>query len=159
ALRTAGAVIVGKTTTTEFASPIAVGVRNPRDLTRTAGVSSSGSAAAVADLHVPVALGTQTGGSVIRPASYCGIVGYKGDIDAFDRGGIRHVRPSLDALGIFARSLDDIALVRRALGPRNAGLSGEREPATRPPRLALCRTPEWPMAEPATRDAIEAAVY
>ena len=115
ALRAAGAVIVGKTTTTEFASPIAVGVRNPHDLARTAGVSSSGSAAAVADGHVPVALGTQTGGSVIRPASYCGIVGYKADIDAFDRGGIRHVRPSLDALGIFARTLADVARVRAAL--------------------------------------------
>jgi len=149
ALRSAGAVIVGKTTTTEFASPIAVGVRNPRDPTRTAGVSSSGSAAAVADGHVPVALGTQTGGSVIRPASYCGIVGYKGDIDAFDRGGIRHVRPSLDALGVFARCVDDIALVRRALGARDDDARfAARDGA---PRLALCRTPEWPRAHPATR--------
>ena len=156
ALRGAGAVILGKTTTTEFASPIAVGVRNPRDPTRTAGVSSSGSAAAVADGHVPVALGTQTGGSVIRPASYCGIVGYKADIDAFDRGGIRHVRPSLDALGVFARGVDDIALVRRALGARgdDAGFAA-RDGA---PRLALCRTPEWQRADPTTRDAIEGAV-
>jgi Asp-tRNA(Asn)/Glu-tRNA(Gln) amidotransferase A subunit family amidase len=159
ALRAAGAVIVGKTTTTAFASPIAVGVRNPLDFTRTAGVSSSGSAAAVADGHVPIALGTQTGGSVIRPASYCGIVGYKADIDAFDRGGIRHVRPSLDALGIFARSIDDIALVRRALtadaGGTPAGLPTRRGGA---PQLALCRTTDWPRAHPATRAAIDAAV-
>ena len=128
----AGAVIVGKTTTTEFASPIAVGVRNPRDLTRTAGVSSSGSAAAVADGHVPVALGTQTGGSVIRPASYCGIVGYKADIDAFDRGGIRHVRPSLDALGVFARTLADVALVRASARCRRARHVRARGPSPAP---------------------------
>ena len=158
ALRAAGAVVVGKTTTTEFASPIGVGVRNPHDFTRTPGVSSSGSAAAVADFHVPVALGTQTGGSVIRPASYCGIVGYKGDIDAFDLGGIRHVRLSLDALGIFARSLADIALVRRALGPRNAVPLVDESRATHPPRFALCRTPEWGRAQPSTRTAIEGAV-
>lgn len=96
ALRRAGAVILGKTTTTEFASPIAIGVRNPHDIARTAGVSSSGSAAAVADFMVPFAIGTQTGGSVIRPAAYCGIYGYKATIGSLDRGGIRHLRPSLD---------------------------------------------------------------
>jgi len=92
---------------------------------------------------------------VIRPASYCGVVGYKADIEAFDRGGIRHVRPSLDALGVFARSPDDVALVRRALGSSvdGAGLAARAGA----PTLALCRTSEWPLAHPATRAAIEAA--
>ena len=81
ALREAGAVIIGKTTTTEFASPVPVGVRNPHDPTRTPGVSSSGSAAAVADFMIPLTNGTQTGGSVILPAAYCGVVGYKASLD------------------------------------------------------------------------------
>jgi len=141
-LRKAGAVILGKTASTEFASPIPIGVRNPLDFTRTPGVSSSGSAAAVADLMVPLALGTQTGGSVIRPAAYCGIYGYKGSIDAIDRGGIRHVRPSLDTVGVFARSLEDI------------GRMVPFQPLERPPRLGFCRTYEWHLAKPETQEAL-----
>lgn len=153
ALRRAGAIVLGKTTTTEFASPIAVGVRNPHDVTRTAGVSSSGSAAAVSDRMVPLAIGTQTGGSVIRPASYCGIVGYKASIDGLPRGGIRHVRPSLDAIGLFGRTVEDIALLR-------AGMLGlAAVPSTtwaerRAPRLGFCRTFEWPCARPETREGL-----
>ena len=141
-LRAAGAVILGKTATTEFASPIPIGVRNPLDFTRTPGVSSSGSAAAVADGMVPLALGTQTGGSIIRPAAYCGLYGYKASIDALDRGGIHHLRPSLDSLGAMARSLEDLARLRPFpdLG--------------RAPRLAFCRTHEWHLARPETRDAV-----
>ena len=141
ALRRAGALILGKTTTTEFASPIPVGVRNPLDFTRTPGVSSSGSAAAVADGMVPLALGTQTGGSVIRPAAYCGIYGYKASLDAMDRGGIRHLRPSLDSLGVFARSLHEIGLI--------SGIRGDRRP-----RVGFCRTSEWPLAKPETQQAL-----
>lgn len=156
ALRRAGAVILGKTATTEFASPIAIGVRNPHDITRTAGVSSSGSAAAVADFMVPFAIGTQTGGSVIRPAAYCGIYGYKATIGSLDRGGIRHLRPSLDTLGLFARSLEDIALLRAALIGAAPGLSAW--PNGKAPRLGLCRTHEWQLARPETRAAIASAV-
>ncbi len=155
ALRRAGAVILGKTTTTEFASPWAVGVRNPHDLTRTPGVSSSGSAAAVADFMVPLALGTQTGGSMIRPATYCGIYGFKATLDGLDRGGLRHLRPSLDTLGLFARSLPDVALMRRAI-------TGEKQATTEwshgnRPRLGLCRTNQWSLASPETQKAIETA--
>jgi Asp-tRNA(Asn)/Glu-tRNA(Gln) amidotransferase A subunit family amidase len=141
-LRKAGAVILGKTATTEFASPIPIGVRNPLDFSRTPGVSSSGSAAAVADLMVRLALGTQTGGSVIRPAAYCGIYGYKGSIDAIDRGAIRHVRPSLDTVGVFARSLEDLGRI----------IPFQR--LERPPRLAFCRTYEWHLAKPETQEAL-----
>ena len=152
ALRRAGAVILGKTTTTEFASPWAVGVRNPHDLTRTPGVSSSGSAAAVADFMVPLALGTQTGGSIIRPATYCGIYGFKATIDGFDRGGIRHVRPSLDTLGLFARSIPDIALLRRAITGEEHGMA--QWPDGNRPHLGLCRTSQWSLASPETQQAI-----
>ena len=145
-LRRAGAVILGKTATTELASPIPIGVRNPLDFTRTPGVSSSGSAAAVADFMVPLALGTQTGGSVIRPATYCGIYGYKASLNGMDRGGIRHMRPSLDTLGVMARSLEDIALLR-----------GSALFQDRPPRLGLCRTFEWPLAKPETHEALLSA--
>ena len=155
ALRRAGAVILGKTTTTEFASPWAVGVRNPHDLTRTPGVSSSGSAAAVADFMVPLALGTQTGGSIIRPATYCGIYGFKATLDGLDRGGIRHLRPSLDTLGLFARSLPDIALMRRAITGEEQATAKWHEGNR--PRLGLCRTNQWQLASPETRNAIEAA--
>jgi Asp-tRNA(Asn)/Glu-tRNA(Gln) amidotransferase A subunit family amidase len=119
-------------------------VRNPLDFTRTPGVSSSGSAAAVADGMVPIALGTQTGGSIIRPASYCGIYGYKASLDAMDRGGIRHLRPTLDTLGVLARSLEDIALVQ----------GSELRPLDRKPRVAFCRTHEWPLAKPETQQAV-----
>ncbi len=143
-LRSAGAVILGKTRTTEFASPIPVGVRNPLDFARTPGVSSSGSAAAVADGMVALALGTQTGGSVIRPAAYCGIYGYKASLDALERGGIRHLRPSLDTVGAFARSLQDLALIQ---GSRLAPLRGK-------PRVGFCRTFEWQLAKPETQQAL-----
>jgi Asp-tRNA(Asn)/Glu-tRNA(Gln) amidotransferase A subunit family amidase len=153
ALRAAGAVILGKTTCTEFASPVAVGVRNPRDVTRTAGVSSSGSAAAVADRMVPLALGTQTGGSIIRPASYCGIVGMKPSIEAIDRAAIRHVRPSLDTVGLFASNLDDALRAFTALARAAPG-----EAPSTPVRIGICRTSEWEHARVETRDAVAIAV-
>ncbi len=155
AARAAGAVILGKTATTEFASPWQCGVCNPHDAARTPGVSSSGSAAAVADRHVPLAYGTQTGGSTICPASYCGIYGFKASLDGLDRGGIRHLKPGIDTLGLFARSLDDIALFRAGLvGEAYAPLDGALEGKL---RIALCRTPQWNDAAPETMAAIEHA--
>ena len=154
ALRAAGAVILGKTRTTEFACPFPTTTRNPHDLERTPGVSSSGSAAAVADFMVPLANGTQTGGSVIRPAALCGIYGYKASMDALDRSGIRHLKHSIDTLGLFARSLDDIALMRAALiGAAPAAL----ERAGRLPRIGLCRTHLWALARPEVRTMMTAA--
>jgi Asp-tRNA(Asn)/Glu-tRNA(Gln) amidotransferase A subunit family amidase len=92
---------------------------------------------------VPLALGTQTGGSVIRPAAYCGVYGYKASIDALDRGGIRHLRPSLDSLGVFARSLEEISYV-----------CGQSVSLERSARLGFCRTHEWHLAKPETREAV-----
>ena len=153
-LRAAGAVILGKTATTEFASPVPAGVRNPRAPGRSPGVSSSGSAAAVADRMVPAALGTQTGGSVIVPASYCGVFGYKASLDGLDRAGLRHLRPSLDTVGVFARALEDVALVRAALTGRPPATP---DPARAAPRIGLCRTPRWHVAEPAAVEALDRA--
>ena len=153
ALRKAGAVILGKATTTEFASPVPVGVRNPCDFSRSPGVSSSGSAAAVADFMVPVTLGSQTGGSMIMPAASCGVVGYKASLDGIDRGGLRHIRPSLDTIGIFARSVRDIALVRAAMTDTTAVSPDE----TTAPRVGVCRAPNWEDARPETVAAVDEA--
>ena len=153
ALRRAGAVILGKTATTEFASPVPIDVRNPHDFGRSPGVSSSGSAAAVADFMAPVALGTQTGGSVILPAAFCGVFGFKGSLDAIDRAGVRHLRPSLDTLGFMTRSAEDMAIVFGAL---TASTAAPRDDAS-PPRIGLCRTPWWDGAAPETVTAIETA--
>ena len=98
-LEAAGAVVVGKTVTTEYAFTEPGPTRNPHDLARTPGGSSSGSAAAVADFHVPVALTTQTGGSTIRPAAYCGIVGYKPPYGWMPSDGLHYLAPSLDTIG------------------------------------------------------------
>lgn len=153
-LRAQGAVILGKTRTTEFACPFPTVTRNPHDLTRTPGVSSSGSAASVADFMVPLANGTQTGGSVIRPASLCGLYGFKGSLNALDRAGIRHLKSSIDTLGLFARSLADIVLMRGAL------IEGAKTAIPRPrkaPRIGLARTHVWPQAKPEMVEAIEMA--
>ena len=149
ALRAAGAVVLGKTTTTQFASPLPLGVRNPHDLKRTPGVSSSGSAAAVADFMVPLANGTQTGGSVILPASFCGVVGYKASLNGLDRSGIAGLKKSLDTLGYFARCAGDIALLYTAL----TGQKIPEDPAT--PRIGLCRTPMWMEAHDCAQQALE----
>lgn len=153
ALRRAGAVILGKTRTTEFASPIPCGVKNPRDFGRSPGVSSSGSAAAVADYMVPLALGTQTGGSVILPAAFCGAAGYKASLDGLDRHGIRHLRPTLDTLGALARSPDDLAAFRAAVSGAAAA-----NPPDAPPRVGLCRTLNWDEAQPESVEALEKTV-
>ena len=154
ALRKAGAVIIGKTVTTEFASYTPGKTRNPHDPQRTPGGSSSGSAAAVADGMVPAALGTQTAGSVIRPASFCGVIGWKPGFGTFSMAGIHPLAPSLDTLGFFVRSLSDVPLLLAALAGARV-----RPPPPAPQKLVfgLCRTESWPLAEPSTRKAIEDA--
>ncbi|WP_299077718.1 amidase [uncultured Ruegeria sp.] len=114
-LREAGAVVMGKTKTTEFAFMHPTDTTNPFDPTRTPGGSSSGSAAAVAARHVPVAIGTQTGGSVIRPASFCGVYGFKPSRGTISRSGVFRTSVSLDHVGGFANSLEDIALLTDVL--------------------------------------------
>jgi len=152
-LRARGAVILGKTDTHEFAAAGRLpATRNPHDLRCTAGGSSSGSAAAVADEMVPLALGTQTGGSTIRPAAFCGIFGMKPSFAETSFEGARTFSPTLDTLGWFARSVDDLALVAGALGVlRDDWRRRESGPGL---RIALCRTPMWSDAEPAAQEAL-----
>ena len=153
-LREAGAVILGKTVTAEFAGTHPGFTTNPHDPTRTPGGSSQGSAAGVADFMVPVALGTQTGGSVLRPSSYCGIVGFKPTFGTFNRAGIKFAAESLDTIGLHARNLEDIALVRDVLTGREAGGIAA---LARPPSIGVCRTHLWHLAEPETVAAVEEA--
>lgn len=153
-LQSAGAIVIGKTVTCEFAGVTPGKTTNPYDPSRTPGGSSSGSCAAVADYMVPIALGTQTGGSVIRPSSYCGIIGYKPSFDSFSLKGVFPAAESLDTLGVHARSIEDVELVAAALV--------NRPPKTiqvlkRPPVIGVCRTWMWDEAKQESRDAIETA--
>lgn len=155
-LREAGAVVPGKTVTTEFAAFTPGPTRNPHHSGHTPGGSSSGSAAAVADRMVPLALGTQTAGSVIRPASFCGCVGYKPTYGWIPRTGVKLLAETLDTVGVFARDVPDAALLAAVLTGRPAlRLPEEAQPPR--PRIAVCRTPEWAHAQPGTQAAIEAA--
>ncbi len=142
-LKAAGAVILGKTVTTEFAHMTPRGTVNPHDPRRTPGGSSSGSAAAVAAGMAPVALGTQTGGSVIRPASYCGVHGFKSTAGRTDVTGVHELAGSMDTIGWMAA---DAELLHR-LGP--VLVEGWRDPGTGPFRLARAETPFDHLAEPA----------
>jgi Asp-tRNA(Asn)/Glu-tRNA(Gln) amidotransferase A subunit family amidase len=150
--RKAGGVLLGKTVTTEFANLHPGPTRNPHDLARTPGGSSSGSAAAVADLMVPLAIGTQTTGSTIRPASFCGVFGYRPTYGEHRLHGVMEASGSLDTLGILARSVEDVALYRDVL------LGIPPEPvADMPwaPRIGLCRTHVWDKVEAPTRALVE----
>jgi Asp-tRNA(Asn)/Glu-tRNA(Gln) amidotransferase A subunit family amidase len=164
-LREAGAVIMGKTVTTEYAYFHPGKTRNPHNPERTPGGSSSGSAAAVAANMVPGAIGSQTNGSVIRPAAFCGVVGFKPTHGLIPRSGALLLSRTLDHVGVFARTVEDVALLAQIL----AGFD-EEDPDTRPiaiphlvsiaasepplpPRLAFVRTPAWEHAEPVTREA------
>ena len=152
-LRQAGAVIMGKTVSTEFAMYEPGKTANPHNPAHTPGGSSSGSAAAVAAEMVPLALGSQTAGSIVRPASFCGVVGYKPTHSDFSLAGIKLLSQTLDTLGGFARCVRDLALLRAVLmgsPPPPAALA-------EPPRIGLCRTPQWPQATPATQEAVETA--
>lgn len=145
-LRAAGALVLGKTATTEFAYFSAAATRNPLDLSRTPGGSSSGSAAAVAAGMVPAALGTQTAGSTIRPAAYCGVFGYKPSHGAAPLAGVKRLAPSLDTVGIFARSVDDLALVAEVIS--GGTISGAVQAPPAPPRLGFFRGPYWERVTP-----------
>jgi len=149
-LKAAGAVILGKTVTTEFAYLSPGKTRNPHNIEHTPGGSSSGSAAAVADFHVPLALGTQTAGSIIRPASYCGVVGFKPTFNSFSFEGIHPFAPSFDTLGGFARSVADIVLLRSALGGDETGIESQQ-----PDKIAILWGPYWDQAESTTQVLFE----
>jgi amidase len=151
-LRIEGGTIMGKTVTTEFANRFPGETVNPHNPTHTPGGSSSGSAAAVADFQVPAALGTQTGGSVIRPSAFCGVVGYKPSFGEFSRGGIKLQCHNLDTLGVICRAVEDIPPLRAAL------LGASRRDIDRgvsAPRIGVCRTPAWEHADAATRELLE----
>ncbi len=166
-LRGAGAVIVGKTKTAEFACMHATDTRNPLDPGRTPGGSSSGSAAAVAARLVPLATGTQTAGSIVRPASYCGILGLKPTAGVVPLAGVLPTSATLDTAGLFARSVEDLEIALDVLCSAPAGAGAARS-ARSPdgaggavgslrgdaPRIALVRF-AWERLEPAARDAID----
>jgi Asp-tRNA(Asn)/Glu-tRNA(Gln) amidotransferase A subunit family amidase len=169
-LRAAGAVIIGKTVTTEFAYFHPGATRNPHDPERTPGGSSSGSAAAVAAGMVPLAIGSQTNGSMIRPAAYCGVYGSKPTHGTISRHGALCLSRHLDHIGTFARSLADTALLLEVLAgydpeddatrpvaaPAFLETVGEEPPM--PPRFAFVRTPIWEKADASARAALEALV-
>jgi Asp-tRNA(Asn)/Glu-tRNA(Gln) amidotransferase A subunit family amidase len=150
--RECGALIFGKTVTTEFACRPPGPTTNPRNFAHTPGGSSSGSAAAVACGMLPAAFGTQTGGSVIRPAAYCGVAGYKPSFGMLPRVGTKMISDTLDTIGLFATTVPDVALVMAGLTGRDALRVPE---ALATPKLAVCRTPQWAYAEKETRELFE----
>jgi Asp-tRNA(Asn)/Glu-tRNA(Gln) amidotransferase A subunit family amidase len=154
--RAAGAVILGKTETAEFASIHPAATRNPHALAHTPGGSSSGSAAAVADFMVPLALGTQTGGSTIRPAAFCGVVGYKPSFNRVNRAGLKFSAESLDTIGFFARSVEDTALLAHVMSGQER-LGNAELPKDKALRIGLYRTSQWSQASSQMRGAIEDA--
>lgn len=150
-LRAAGAIIIGKTVTTEFAYTHPGPTVNPHNLTHTPGGSSSGSAAAVADSMVPIAIGTQTGGSTIRPSAYCGIVGFKPTLASVPMNGVRPLAPSMDTIGIHARCVADVALVYPVLhGHRAPRIDKKREAI----RVGFYPGPHADQADADARDAL-----
>jgi len=164
-LRCAGAVIMGKTVTTEFACGAAGKTRNPHDAAYSPGGSSSGSAAAVAAGMVPLALGSQTGGSTVRPASYCGVYGLKPTRGLIPRHGMSRVAQTLDTVGLFARTLDDVALLLESCVAYDEG-EFESSPRAQtaygaiaaddppiPPMLGFVKTPHWNRLTDDAKDA------
>lgn len=164
-LRQAGAIILGKTVTAELAFYTPGKTRNPHNIEHTPGGSSSGSAAAVAAHMIPGAIGTQTNGSIIRPAAFCGVVGYKPSRGLISRHGVLRQAPSLDTVGVMARTVEDVALIAEQIMGYDANDESLR-PRARPdllthaqsdspyePRVALVRTPVWGQAEPETQAA------
>lgn len=164
-LRAAGAIVLGKTVTTEYAYFHPNKTRNPHDPTRTPGGSSSGSAAAVAAGMIPAAIGSQTNGSVIRPASFCGVVGFKPTHGSIPRSGALLLSRALDHVGVFARSVADAAMLAdvlighddedpdtRAIASPQLALTAAGEPPL-PPRLAFVKGPAWAAAEPVLDEA------
>lgn len=166
-LKAAGAVVMGKTVTTELAVYSPGKTRNPYDIERTPGGSSSGSAAAVAAEMVPLAIGSQTNGSVIRPASFCGVVGFKPTHGRISRAGALKLSRHLDHVGVFARNLEDAALIGECLmayDPADSDTRATAVPRLRDvtvqdppiePKFAFVKTPVWDRADAATQDAFE----
>src|SRR5215475_1811746 len=153
-IRRAGGVVIGKTVTCEFAGLEPARTRNPHNLAHTPGGSSSGSAAAVAAGMVPIALGSQTGGSVIRPAAYCGVTGFKPSFRLLPTVGMKCFSWSLDTVGLFAADVADAAFAAAAISGRDLRIDGT-EPAA--PRIALVQTQFWPEASADMHGAVERA--
>jgi Asp-tRNA(Asn)/Glu-tRNA(Gln) amidotransferase A subunit family amidase len=153
-LKQAGAIIMGKTVTAEFAMSHPGKTRNPLNPDHTPGGSSSGSAGAVADHMVPLALGTQTGGSVLRPAAFCGIVGFKPTFDAISPVGVKPNSKTFDTVGVLGRTVADVALAFAVMTRDEARLA---LPTIEKPRIGFYRTPQWPKADAATMAALESA--
>jgi Asp-tRNA(Asn)/Glu-tRNA(Gln) amidotransferase A subunit family amidase len=152
-IRELGGVILGKTVSTEFATRHPNKTRNPHSPLHTPGGSSSGSGASVADFMVPLALGTQTSSSIIRPAAYCGAVGYKPTFGLINRAGLKFLSESLDTLGMVSRTVADAALLTEAL----TGLALDATPSSSAPRIGVCRTPWWDKADAATQALIDSS--
>jgi Asp-tRNA(Asn)/Glu-tRNA(Gln) amidotransferase A subunit family amidase len=152
--RRAGGNIIGKTVTTEFASLVPAATRNPHNATHTPGGSSSGSAAAVAAAMVPLAFGTQTAGSVIRPAAFCGVAGFKPSYRLIPLVGVKDVAWHLDTAGLFGAGVADVAFAAAAILDRDLRVD-KGEPTA--PRIALIRTHLWPQASAAMQSAVETA--
>ena len=150
--RAAGAVVMGKTVTTEFATRKPGPTTNPHNAAHTPGGSSSGSAAAVGAGYFPLAYGTQTAGSVIRPAAYCGVVGYKPSYGTINRHGMKLMSESLDTIGMMARSVADCALLTGVLAGLDLGDPDTKAPA---PRVGLCWTGMRSRAAPETEALME----
>jgi Asp-tRNA(Asn)/Glu-tRNA(Gln) amidotransferase A subunit family amidase len=156
-MRDAGGIILGKTISTEFATFKPPVTHNPHHLKHTPGGSSSGSAAAVADFMVPLATGSQTAGSIIRPASYCGVVGYKPSFGKVMLAGVKALSPSLDTLGCFGRSVGDVALGVAAMS--NDLSLAEIDQLHNKPRVAICKTKDWSFASKETAGALALARF
>jgi Asp-tRNA(Asn)/Glu-tRNA(Gln) amidotransferase A subunit family amidase len=152
--RRAGGVVLGKTATTEFASLVPAGTRNPRNLAHTPGGSSSGSAAAVAAGMAPIAFGSQTAGSVIRPAAFCGVAGFKPSYRLIPTVGMKTYAWHLDTAGLFAANIADVAYAATAIAERPLRVD-QKPPAT--PRIGLVRTHLWAKASAAMHAAIDTA--
>ncbi len=151
--RAAGAAVLGKTVTTEFATRHPGPTTNPHNPAHTPGGSSSGSAAGVAAGYFPFAYGTQTAGSVIRPAAYCGVVGYKPSYGLIERHGMKLMAFSLDTIGVMARSVADCALLAGAVSARDLG--DPTQAPGRPWRIGLCRSPVWSSADSGTQALLQ----
>jgi Asp-tRNA(Asn)/Glu-tRNA(Gln) amidotransferase A subunit family amidase len=168
ALRSAGAVIMGKTVTTELALLTPARTRNPHNLAHTPGGSSAGSAAAVAAGMIPAALGSQTAGSIIRPASFCGVYGFKPTLGLIPRGGVLMQSHTLDTVGTYGRCVEDLALLTDCMAAFEADdatsfrrsrpglLAATRARPPLPPRVAFVKTPAWADADPAMQEAFTA---
>jgi Asp-tRNA(Asn)/Glu-tRNA(Gln) amidotransferase A subunit family amidase len=154
AVRRAGGIILGKTVTTELASLQPAGTRNPRNPAHTPGGSSSGSAAAIAAGMVPIAFGSQTGGSVIRPAAYCGVTGYKPSFRLMPTVGMKTFSWSLDTVGVFGAGVEDVAFIAAATTGRDLRID---HLAPQAPSIALVRSHLWSEATPDMQAAVERA--